>query len=440
MRYEESPVCLELRGRRIESEDDERVWVGIFNRGTDGQAEASRPVFEAVTVFDVSPPTPPQAAPWALEDPRTSRFTAESLYGEQWLFHGPAFQAMVHVGGLSGRGIDGVLRVLPWEPLLRPGQSPRLHTDLIVIDSFTHLLGCWGLDELNEGGDVVFPLGMGALEVYGDRPPVGTDAACRIAIRELQRHRVRVEAEIVRPDGTVWMRIRDWEDWRFHWPGRYRDVFRQPQQIFLGEELPLIDSFSGPILGAKAVWLEPPADMGRPVWRDVLEQTQLGPSERAAHLDLGGPERRRSHRLWGWIAAKEAARRIWQADGRPPMYPADLAVVSDERGRPRLTRVDRPDDSAMPAIAIAHAEGVAVAIAARNPGDRVGIDVETIADRPEDFECDGLHDGRTIPVGSMSHKGPSRVGRAHLLCQESRCLLNGPRPGQRSHLCGSCRG
>ena len=81
----------------------------------------------------------------------------------------------------------------------------------------------------SEGGDVVFPLGMGQLEIYGDRPPVGTDVACRIAIREMQRHRIRVEAEIVRPDGTIWMRIRDWEDWRFHWPGRYRDVFRQPR-------------------------------------------------------------------------------------------------------------------------------------------------------------------------------------------------------------------
>ena len=40
----------------------------------------------------------------------------------------------------------------------------------------------------------------------------------------------------------------------------------------------------GPPAGAKAVWLEPPADMGRPVWRDVLEHTQLGPEERAGYL------------------------------------------------------------------------------------------------------------------------------------------------------------
>ncbi len=67
VRYEESPVCLEFRGHRVESGDDERVWVGIFNRGTDGQAEAARPVFEAVAVFEPAPPAPPPAAPWTLE-------------------------------------------------------------------------------------------------------------------------------------------------------------------------------------------------------------------------------------------------------------------------------------------------------------------------------------------------------------------------------------
>ncbi len=394
VRYEAEPVCLELRGHRVESDDDEeRVWVGIFNRGIDGRAEASRPVFEAVAVFDTAPPAPPSASPWVLEDARPSRFTAESIYDEQWLFHGPALQAVVEVGLISRHGIDGLLRVRPWEPLLRPGQSPGLHTDAIAIDNFTHLLGCWGLDELADNGDVVFPLGMEALELFGERPEVGTDVDCRISILQIERHRIRVEAEIIRPDGTVWMRIRNWEDWRFHWPGRYRDVFRQPRDIFVGEELPLEDPARGPVPAVKAVWLAPPADMGRPVWRDVLEQIQLGPAERAAHLAIGGSERRRSHRLWGRIAAKEAARRIWQAEGRPSMYPADLVVVTEESGRPRLTCVDRFDDEPMPVISIAHADGVAVAIAAANPDAMVGIDVESITDRPDGFETTAFTPG-----------------------------------------------
>ncbi len=160
---------------------------------------------------------------------------------------------------------------------------------------------------------------MSELAIFGDRPPVGTDVACRIALEKVERHRVRVTAEIVRPDGSVWMRLGDWEDWRFHWPPRYRDVFRQPQATFVGEELKLPGVPEGVAADLKAVWLEPPADMGRPVWRDVLEYNQLGPVERTAHWAEGGPDDQRSRRLWARIAAKEAARRIDGAldRGRP---------------------------------------------------------------------------------------------------------------------------
>jgi hypothetical protein len=262
----------------------------------------------------------------------------------------------------------------------RPGPA-HLHTDVIVIDSFTHLLGCWGLDVLADRGEVIFPLHMEELRILGERPAVGTDVACRIAIEELQRHRVRVRAEVVRPDGTVWMRITGWEDWRFHWPGRYRDVFRQPRDTFIGEEMLSGDE-------ASVVWLAPPADMGRPVWRDVLERTQLGPAERAEHLARGGPEDERSRRLWGRIAAKEAARRLWRAEGRRPLYPADLAVVpdTDEPDRHRLIRVDDPGDRTLPAVAIADADGVAVAIAARDAEARLGIAVEVIGGHPGGLE------------------------------------------------------
>ena len=53
VRYEDSPVVLEMRGRCEPSSDrgEERVRVGLFNRGIDGRADAPRPVFEAVAVF-----------------------------------------------------------------------------------------------------------------------------------------------------------------------------------------------------------------------------------------------------------------------------------------------------------------------------------------------------------------------------------------------------
>jgi malonyl CoA-acyl carrier protein transacylase len=406
VRYEEESVHLELRGRRVSSDVGDGVWVGIFNRGVNGHAEASRPVFEAVAVFGSERRPPPSAENWSLEDARASRFTARSVYEEQWLFHGPPFQAIARMGTLSARGIEGSLRVLPLEPLLKKGEAARFHTDVIVIDSFTQLLGAWGLDFLSEG-DVVFPLGMDELEIFGPRPREGEEVECQITVLDMRRHRIRVEAQLVRPDGTTWMRIKGWEDWRFHWPGRYRDAFRQPRDYWMGEELMLADPAAGPVTSAKAVWLEPPADMARPIWRDVLEFTQLGTEERARHLARNCGEQQRTQRVWGWIAAKEAARRLWSANGVPPTYPADLAVVDTEPDGLRIKRVDQNDLRSLPSLSIAHADGVAVALAVLAPGALAGIAVEAIVECNQDFETTVLVPAERALLERWS--GPTRA-------------------------------
>ena len=324
---------LEIRGKR-DAADPRLVRVTLHHsQGDESLTPAQgRLVYEGTARFTDQAPEPLAASAFDLAHPRASKFTAERLYGEQWLFHGPLMQALTEVGPVSHEGISGTIAVGSLAGLLRPGEPPSFHTDPIALDTFTHLLGCWGLDCL-EQGDVIFPLRMGRLSIHGAAPETGTLVACRVQVRDVQRHCVCVDAELVRPDGQVWIKIRDWEDWRFYWPARYRDVFRSPDTIFIGEELRLPGVAPG---DAIAVWLAPPGDMARPIWRDVLEQTHLGPEEQGACLALGGPEAQRTHRLWGRIAAKEAARRLWLDTGDPPRFPADLAIVSGIDNSPRL--------------------------------------------------------------------------------------------------------
>jgi phosphopantetheinyl transferase (holo-ACP synthase) len=205
-------------------------------------------------------------------------------------------------------------------------------------------------------------------------PPEGSEVECRVTVREVTRHRVRVDADLVAPDGRVWVEVRGWDDWRFYWPDRYRDVFRQPDTVFVGEPIP-VGAGEG---AAMAVWLEPPADMGRPVWRDVLEWVQLGPDERRANRARGEAEPGLTLRVWGRIAAKEAVRRLWLAQGGDPVFPADLVVEHDPNGRPFLRSLLDPGRKDLPAISVAHTEGVALAIASPDPSARVGIDVERV--------------------------------------------------------------
>jgi malonyl CoA-acyl carrier protein transacylase len=369
---------------QADSADPCRVRVTLYqSRGEKPYGSPSDSlVFEGIAQFAERRPEPVAAAPLEIADARPSKFTAQRLYREQWLFHGPPMQALTAVGPVSRAGITGTITVRPLPPLLRPGESMEFLTDPIALDTFTHLLGCWGLDCL-EQGDVIFPLGMGTLTIYGSTPEVGTEIDCPIKVNVIEHHRVSVAAEMVRPDGRIWMRIDDWEDWRFYWPARYRDVFRAPDAVLVGEKLPLPGV---PDADAVAVWLEPPGDMARPVWRDVLEQTQLGPDERHELLADAGTESNRTRGLWCRIAAKEAARRLWLAAGLAARFPADLRIDTGETARPRLRDLAREETYDLPALSIAEAEGVVVALAARDPGTRLGTGVEPISGFDEGSE------------------------------------------------------
>ncbi|WP_152051466.1 type I polyketide synthase [Tautonia marina] len=383
IRYEEVPIRLEIRISKIPNTLNS-FHAALFDRGpVDGPArDLDRPEVEALLDFGARRSDPPPPRPFDLGEHATpTRFTAESIYSEQWLFHGPALQAVVGIGDASNQGIEGVLRVLPLRAIQEDPTAPPPLTNPIVLDAFTHLLGCWGLDQLPEG-DVIFPLRLGSLRIFGHDPVEGTDLVCRIAVKEIDRLRVMVDAEILLPDGRVWMQLDDWEDWRFYWPPRYRDVFRQPDRELLGEALELPELGSDSV----AVWLQPPEDMGKPIWRDVLEYVQLSPEERAGCLQPSGPEERRTLRLWGRIAAKETVRRLWLRDGRPPEYPADLTIEPDSYGRPWIRSRRTPDHGDLPALSIAHTQGVAVALANRSPHAIVGIDVERVVPRSASFE------------------------------------------------------
>ncbi len=379
VRYEDEPIVLELVAEAVSSGE---IRVSMFNRGpVEAMKSAETAVVEGLAVFDASRPEPPVAPAFWVPSPEDSKFTATSLYGEGWLFHGPALQALVRVGVMSDSAVEGTIRILPLGGLLRDeAEADGLLTDPIAIDNFTHLLGCWGLDRLKEG-DVIFPLRMGEWRVFGESPPSGSDVACRINIRLLERQRVRVDAQLVRPDGSLWMAIDDWEDWRFHWPGRYRDVFRRPDRELLGEPLTLHGPDGRTLMDAVAVWLEPPADMTRPVWRDVLEQIQLSPDEKRQGTRL--PEPARNVFLLGRIAGKEAVRRLASED--QARFPADLSVEDGPDGHPIVKSLDRsrPIGPSTLAIAVSQPESgrgmVALALATTDLAIRPGVGIATVA-------------------------------------------------------------
>ncbi|SIN90006.1 Acyl transferase domain-containing protein [Singulisphaera sp. GP187] len=390
IRYEAEPVLLELRAWRDLATPNE-VRVVITNKGTvtTQRTGAEEKVVEGRVVFGDARPQGPTAPPLALESARECRFKAEDIYVDQWLFHGPAMQAIVGLGRSAPWGIEGTLRVLPLRGLLRDSEPPAFRTDPIVLDAFTQLLGCWGMDQLDEG-HVIFPLRVSEIAFFGTDPPEGAEVSCQIAIREQSRHLVRVDADIAAANGRVWMRINGWEDWRFYWPVRCRDHFRQPNRWFIGEPLSLPGLSLEAGRATQAVWLEPPIDFGRPIWRDVLEWVQFGSEEREASLDERRSDLEATLNLWGRVAAKEATQRLLLDRGEPPVYPADLTIETDPHGGHSIRFLGDPARIDRPVVAMAQTEGVAVALAVLDPESRPGIAIQALEESASDAESPAL--------------------------------------------------
>jgi phosphopantetheine--protein transferase-like protein len=99
---------------------------------------------------------------------------------------------------------------------------------------------------------------------------------------------------------------------------------------------------------------------------------------------MRGVEKRRREWLLGRWAAKEAVRLL--AGGSPDLRlaPEEIEIVPDPYGRPQVAyRGDGPGVS----VSIAHSHGAAVALAVLGAETRVGVDLENLTHRREDFEA-----------------------------------------------------
>ena len=106
---------------------------------------------------------------------------------------------------------------------------------------------------------------------------------------------------------------------------------------------------------------------------------------------MRGVEKRRHEWLLGRAVAKEAVRLLRERNSDLQLPPNEIEIVPDPYGRPLVRYCGAgvhacggsPDP---PSLSLAHSNGTAVALAVRDPEARVGIDLESLARRREDFE------------------------------------------------------
>lgn len=313
-----------------------------------GRARVSLGAYASVVVLlgeRYGQPPAPDTTP--LRDPRPAPVSAEALYRDRWMFHGPRFAAVHEVKTVGADGIEGVLRALP-----DPGA---------LLDAAGQIFGHWMQLRLPVDR-LVFPATVDRIRFFGSPPAPGELVAATARIREVHDTTVRGDLELRRATGTVWARIEGWTYRRFGADERVWPMKFTPEVCGIGEPRP-----EGWCL-ARRRWTDPAS-------QELVMRRYLGAAERAAYERLS--PRARAPWLLGRIAAKDALRQLLWDGGAGPVFPAEVPIGNDPAGRPLaegpLTRGVR--------LSIAHKDRIAVALA--HPGRAVGIDVEQVTADPD---------------------------------------------------------
>ena len=119
----------------------------------------------------------------------------------------------------------------------------------------------------------------------------------------------------------------------------------------------------------------------------ALAEMVLSPDERETWLRMRAVEKRRQEWLLGRCAAKDAVRLLVEEYTGVHLVPAEVGIVPDSYGLPQVAGAWTGRLGIQPLVSIAHSHGTAVALAALHSGIRVGIDLENLAARREDFEA-----------------------------------------------------
>ncbi|MET7711339.1 beta-ketoacyl synthase N-terminal-like domain-containing protein [Streptomyces sp. NPDC005407] len=272
--------------------------------------------------------------------------SAEALYRDRWMFHGPHFAGVHEVTAVADDGIRGVLRALP-----APGA---------LLDAAGQLLGHWM--QLRLPADrLVFPASLDRVSLYGPAPRDGALLHATARIRAVRPGSVHGDVELVADDGTVWARLEGWTYRRFAADERVWPMKFTPEICGIGEPQP------GGWCLARRRWTDPAS-------QELVMRRYLGAAERAAYEQR--PPRARTAWLLGRIAAKDAVRQLLWDGGAGPLFPAEVPVGNDDEGRPNA----QGPLAAGLRLSLAHKDRLAVAYA--HPSHAVGIDVEAVTEDP----------------------------------------------------------
>nr|BFE59261.1 type I polyketide synthase [Dactylosporangium thailandense] len=307
------------------------------------------------STVEVAPDYPAERPEVWRHDPATEqppKISAEQMYAERFVFHGPAFRGLTEVRAIGDAHVRGVLTA--------PAPPGAL------LDNASQLMGDWLFTTQPFGA---LPVGIGHARFFGPEPVAGTAVDCVVRIRSVGTEQIVFDTQLA-VDGQVWAQLDECVHRQFvshptaraaeRFPGRNAMSLRQPEGWTVA-----FDRWPDLVTRGLAA-------------RGILGAAGAAEYERR-------PPKARKQWLLGRIAVQDAVRfQMWD-DGHADVYPIELNVRNDPSGRPRVhPRAGRGYREC--AVSLAHVAEIAVAIARPSapgtPPDApgVGIDVAEITD------------------------------------------------------------
>jgi len=352
--------------------------VSVAIRRDDG-AGGEQIVAEATFACADDFPQAPALEPFPLKGERSAARTARAMYEERRMFHGPRFQGVASLDTVGEDGLSAQLEVLPVNDLFASNSAPTFLFDPFLLDAAGQLVGYWPVEYLDEGF-VLFPIKVKSITRYRANPEPGALTRCQLRVRHVGQRQLRADMDIVAPDGTLWLRVEGWEDWRFYWDRTMYDFWRAPLTgtISTAIAVPLPPGHDD----VECRRLAPFGEMAINVWARLWGLLLLG-SEELAAFDAMEDGPRRLEWLYGRAVAKEAVRAWVKRHHGLDLYPADVWILTDKDGRPCVDGPWLAQIGERPQVSIAHKGSEAVAAAGRAA---LGIDLEIVTSRDAGFD------------------------------------------------------
>ncbi len=305
--------------------------------------------------------------PLKLIEPEESPIKAEDLYEKRYMFHGPAYQGIKHISGISKDTMKTTL-------VGTNGKGALLDNMGQIIGLFYHLTD-----------KSIFPFPVGAQEITFFQPMISLtgeyECICTYKAEDSEFLYSNIE---LKQDGKRVCYIKNWQNRKSELDSEIWKLISETEKTFM----------SKPVI--PGLYLLVPEYRRSFTWFMVSSQ-YLNRKEAEQYEAL--PLAKQKDWLFGRIAAKDAIRNTLNKNTEQEIHPASFSIVNNEAGKPEVISSDNIDIN----ISISHKRNIAIAMASTEKN--VGVDIEEIRERDQAFTDLALHESEKLLFNSFHNKG-----------------------------------